>query len=587
MKYLYEHALKDLEPEEGDYEHQNEMRQTNCLINPLFWVSCFGSPDLLKEMLDRNKVYYDNRIYRGEDSEKYDPFMKAVECEDDEVLDVWAEYFKKHRERLLVHNEEFLNKLIKSKDSKIQELGIEMLISNPSCSPNVKPIRKFSLTEQAYEYVTDSHWQMSSRIKKNLKDKQKKEKAASDVETKSTPIALPTNLAYNYDLIDSFGKMTSDNIRKARPLILSLYSENWWCFFLYSLIALIEWILFFFIVISREKERFVVVLFFGIFIFLVLFELADLASKGVWEYITSNFNFFDAIIYISGVALVYYVTNQDHEFLNSQFPNFFSAALLHLALTRIVSLFRIFRPFRYLILMILKVYRDIFPFLILLAIYIAGTGWILMLVDVTNSLLDFSLGKFWKNWDTIYNWGYGNWEIDIDEINGVSWGFYLYNGVFMLILFNLLIAIISGTYDEYTDNRELVDAQDVLNMLSSMASFSKCWSNFIGIFTHTKGTKKKYFYFVVPRNSDIELNNVYELQKSDSENLKKFEDKTDKKFKNLSQQFHNLQEKIKENEEKYSTVNEERYNLLMSKLNEISQNVDPKNKKGFLSGVFR
>ena len=516
-------------------------------------------------------------IYKGKDSEKYDPFLTAVKIEktkDEPVIVVWANYFFENMHRLRMKNSRFLEKLIRSKNLFFEEMGITLLIRNPRVPAAIK---NYCMPQKGYEYVATDQPTMNFWVKKEFEDKEKKDKTSSEVETKATTIPLPVNLAYNSDLINSFNKMTPDHIRKARPLILSLYSENWLWFLLYSLIAGIGWILFFLIVISREKGWCVVVTFVAIFIFLVLFELADLILKGFWEYITNKFNFLDAILYLFGLPLVYYVTIQDQEFLSGQFPNLFAVVLLHLALTRIVSLLRIFRPFRDLILMILKVYIDILPFVVVLAIYIAGTGWILMLVDVTNSLLDFSFNRLWKNSDIIYNWGDGNWEINFDEINGVSWGFYLANGVFMLILFNLLIAIINKTYEEHTDNREFLEAQDVLNMLSAMGSFLKFCSNLLRIICKTRPVKTKYFYFVVPKDSEDKIDEVYDLQTKENEDIEIIMEK----LTTIDDKFQKLEEKIQKNNKNDKTLNEDRYNKLISQLEEISKNVGQKNFLGF------
>ena len=92
------------------------------------------------------------------------------------------------------------------------------------------------------------------------------------------------------------------------------------------------------------------------------------------------------------------------------------------------------------------------PFLIVLSFYRVGTRGLNILLSITNPD-DGEQPKYSFTWDqlrlssdVIYNWGYGNWEGN-GGMNALNFWFYIHTGIFIgLVIFNLLIAIISGTY---------------------------------------------------------------------------------------------------------------------------------------------
>ena len=413
IEYLLKHAFTIVEPSEGFYGNDYELGRMSCLLNPLFWLSAFDFPKLLNKLLNEKDyptfhyddwVYQENQGHEGNQtkkrkSEEYDPFVIALMKHDDELLDVWANYFKNNPERLVIRNDKMLDRLLGSSNSKIQNLALKKLISEPKPdrlwieidpksggtdnSVNGQPrlgdgvdlLKKYSLKGKGFEYeaVDDHEWNMTLDIKKKLIDKQDTNKPAQEVSTKATSISIPQNLGDNYDLIESVKKMDSDKKLEIRPLIMSLYAENWHYFLLYSLVSALGGLLLFTIVIFRQQQWPLQVAFYTIYFLMILYEAADF-SQEKWEYFKDVYNWFDIILYPFGIILVILVTTFGYEFLADKGYNSLVVLLLNIALIRMVSMLRVFDSTRYFIQIVLTSLTGMVPFMIFFAVYVIGTG---------------------------------------------------------------------------------------------------------------------------------------------------------------------------------------------------------------------
>ena len=111
-------------------------------------------------------------------------------------------------------------------------------------------------------------------------------------------------------------------------------------------------------------------------------------------------------------------------------------------------------------------------------------------------------------------------------------------------MFNLLIAIVSGTYDEFTEERKLVDMNEVLNMLSSMASFLRYFSpRVLGIWP-AGSVKGVFYYFVVPEQSNINLRYVIKRLEDVSSDQGRIEKDFNGKFDSLGGQLKEINQKL-------------------------------------------
>ena len=512
IKEAIEYLLGNLESasdKNGLHESLRDPRRAVVLhssLNPLFWASAFQYPDLLTDSL---KTYdYEYWAYR-QNNPDFDPFLISLKAQNQEILDTWITYFTKKPEKLIIQDKKILYAILASANPQIQALGIERLITEPSLATGTDKIQKYTISaDKRFEFVGSEDWRISAKINKQFRDQEDQSKPGEEVEVKSTAIGIPLDLPSNLRLIEAAQAMTSENMLQLRPLILALYSKNQAYFLIHSFLNIIAIFLLFVIVVFRENHWAILAAFYTIFVIMLIYDLTDIARKG-HNYFRSVYNWFDLILYPAGIVLASYLTRNDYDFLKKQFQNLVIILLLNIALTRVVSMLRVFDSMRYLILMILRVYLDMTPFIIVLTVYILGTGCILMIVNITqNEEQVFTLKEFQVSSDIIYNWGFGNWE-DTASMNAVIFIFYLHTGVFIgLVMYNLLIAIISGTYEQFTEERQLVDVKEILDMISAMASFLDFFERFCKCFMRRgrgRGKEENFFHFLIPvtRGEDL------------------------------------------------------------------------------------
>ena len=105
--------------------------------------------------------------------------------------------------------------------------------------------------------------------------------------------------------------------------------------------------------------------------------------------------------------------------------------------------------------MILNVFVETWIFIVLLFILILIHSCLELL---TKKVSFDGKSEFEGTWSELfivldgqYNVGYGNWE-GSHEYPVLLYILYLYSGVFTgLVLFNILIAIVSGTYEDFNN----------------------------------------------------------------------------------------------------------------------------------------
>lgn len=82
-------------------------------------------------------------------------------------------------------------------------------------------------------------------------------------------------------------------------------------------------------------------------------------------------------------------------------------------------------------------------------------------VDVfEGSVFSGTIIEFFMAFDGQYNYGYGNWD-GSSTYPVLLYLVYMFSGIFTsLVLFNILIAIVSATFDDFTDNRRAINTEE-------------------------------------------------------------------------------------------------------------------------------
>ena len=179
--------------------------------------------------------------------------------------------------------------------------------------------------------------------------------------------------------------------------------------------------------------------------------------------------------------------------------------LLSIVFMRGITMLRLFKRTRYLITMILSVFKDMVAFLTILAsvVMAIALGWRLSYSFATLDSQGVE-GEFPTFYESIYQTimlVYGN--APEGEASGESFNvgrfiaFNLINIILSLVLLNLLIAIISQTYTNVEEQKVIYDIRGLLNVMTDFSSFLEGMvpSRFI---------HKKYLYTLLSENYSTE-----------------------------------------------------------------------------------
>ena len=472
-------------------------------INPLFWFCLFESPLNLRKAL--RIWHYEDWVY-GQ-CKQFDPFEYSFELGSQDLINVWVEYFQEYPERLRVNSLESFNKLLSCKNSLMQSFGISKLKIDSALATGIDPIVVYPIIKnRGFVAVKSNQVMMSEKIQDEFNQMKDNSKPGVKVNGKSACIGLSPDLSRLLIFLDRVEGLTPENKMTLRPVVMTIFEMYRPVFLVYSGLNLIAKVLLFAIVIFQKKQWYCTVPFYLIYSIMLIYELIDVVNKG-WVYFTNLFNWFDILLYPCSMALVTYILAEGHDFMDNQFNNFLVFALLYIALTRAVSMLRVLDSTRYLIYMILMVYKDMTPFMVVLSFYIVGTGSLNILLSFTNNdegqpKYGLTLKQLRLSSDVIYNWGYGNWE-GTPEMNALNFWFYIHTGIFIgLVMFNLLIAIISATYEQFTEDKMRVDLNEVVSLLQEMGEFLKFWRRIREMLFGVTESEKIFLHFLIPSEED-------------------------------------------------------------------------------------
>ena len=173
-------------------------------------------------------------------------------------------------------------------------------------------------------------------------------------------------------------------------------------------------------------------------------------SQG-WHHLKSVFNCFDLLTLI----LTFIVIGLDEATEDAAI--IFNAVALGCIFTRAILSLRVFNTTRFLIAMIVKVFVDIIPFLLILLSYLVQYTFIdQQLSRLTGSMTNYS--DFIKE---NYVIAYGDWEIE--GFTTQRWIiFIIHTIVGPLVLMNLLISVISDTFNQFIVKKQEENLKELL-----------------------------------------------------------------------------------------------------------------------------
>ena len=126
---------------------------------------------------------------------------------------------------------------------------------------------------------------------------------------------------------------------------------------------------------------------------------------------------------------------------------------------------RILEPVRYLVIMILQAFIDMTGFAVISIVAIFTFGSAFRNSTKTTEQRDEALGRPSLQWGAMFEYFFGNWDEPF-ELNYVQATLHYINAVFIaLVMANLLIGIVSQTFANFYEQRELIDFKEMISVL--------------------------------------------------------------------------------------------------------------------------
>ena len=260
----------------------------------------------------------------------------------------------------------------------------------------------------------------------------------------------------------------------------------------------------------ESRELFATIIAFNVFF--IIFEI-KCACSATLSYFKDKWNYVDIIAQAFSIIICSVCFGTPPSEL-SVAKSYLKVICVILMGFRSITWLRVFQSTRYLITMVLEVFIDVIPFLVILisASLLTSFAW-LVLPHLGHVTVDMPKMNFFASViipiDMIFGNGPGN---SVEASGAQFWLILLSNAVLTLVFLNFLIALISGTFERISQDKDLYDVMELLYIIKDFDAFLSGISlTFRKIFR--KKTLKTELYYISVIPFVAEDSTVAEVQK--------------------------------------------------------------------------
>ena len=165
-----------------------------------------------------------------------------------------------------------------------------------------------------------------------------------------------------------------------------------------------------------------------------------------------------------------------------------SSIPLTLMYLRAIGHLRVFSNLRHLVRLVVEVIWDMKSFMVLLAILIVA--YAVVQVQISTSEVETNSVWFEEDLKNTYVMGFGDFgALGVDNLNALQWVYFLLFTILIpLVFFNLLIAIISDTFDRVYSSKVASDYREKASLILEVESMLR-WRR--------KGTNMQLLYRII------------------------------------------------------------------------------------------
>lgn len=417
----------------------------------------------------------------------FDPLEYCLKVDNPIFLDIFSDYFTKNKISFEITEEMFLEGLGCSSDKFKIWISEVFFVKGRHFGIDLPEILRLRDVDDPYYFIEDQSFSKMQEFKDKLMQNDEREKRNGSPLTKAEYMTsnFEVNLGITSDFVIELLKQLDDTTDDVLLGNLSYLIKELWTRYKYLVMiyAVMHWMttLIFFGLLLWDSN-FLPMIIIGAIIIVVLFIYEVVVmSVDVKKYLSSPYNWLDIATYICVFLIIVILQPLDLIENNNKLHNLAITLVMLASAARSVTHLKVIDGIRYLIEMILKVFLDMRYFMLLLIVNILVFGGIFTYVDYTLNQDDVEDNRFKRLFfgiDRVYNIGYGAWD-NSNEFNGIQYFYFVIGTTFFpLIMFNLLIAIISATFEKVEENKELTDIKGIVDVLldySYFASAIKKW----------------------------------------------------------------------------------------------------------------
>lgn len=496
LKNLIEHinsqiSLLQIKGRNSETLSISQLMYTHSKSSIIFLSVASGYEDLLEAALQA--FGYLPFFYNDE---KYDPFKSALKLNSQKILDVFADYFSENLNVFVaMFTQNIFKEMLMSSSVKAQELAKSCFFSKGRSSdiriPPYYPINKNE------GYVTINHDKSERDLDfRNKLAKKSRENAVSKIEFLTVP--LPINFKLSSDFSTGYLNMMENVpdhllMSELKMFVREIWKRNIHYLWIYNILAWSYTLITCYDVIFEPNSSYINIPWVTLLVILFYFELAVMRAD-VKKYFLSFYNWLDLSQYLIFPLVIFYLDELNVS-NNVKFSS--KTYLLIAACIKSFSLLQIFDSVRYLIAMMFEVFRDLLAFALIFLSSLIVFALVEINADKTirptilekynteifsalgsdpnadisgfqvtdDKYFDKTLTSFQKKIDYSYGVSFGDWE-DYSESNWVRYLIHFIGSVFLgLVMINLIIAMITLTFENFQETRDVVDTKLMIDIL--------------------------------------------------------------------------------------------------------------------------
>lgn len=403
--------------------------------------------------------------------------------------------------------------MLNSPSSVVQEYAVKRFIESGR-NFNISIQKLYPLDEkEKYEIIQYDRYERDQKFMAeflNRRFDQNDDTMKAEYYTTSFKVDIRLHSEFSSKLLETMAQADEEILMSNLKYILrEIWRRNIYFSWFY---AMVNWLAtcLFFIATVFYKKNFWYMLFSCIFFFILLFFEIVVAIKDVKRYFKSKYNYVDIVQYIA-MPLIMWINFLEILSDEKKIYNGVISVTMLFAAGRALTMLRVIDGVRYLVAMILQVFKDMQYFMYILIGSIFAFALIdlevMKTVDPVSENPDeppepkpefYTITHYFYALDAVYNLAYGAWEGSA-KYNFNQYFHFLVNTMFIpLILLNLLIAIISKTFEDFEEKKEVSDIKETVSMLLDFNYFIQ---KLRGV---KKANKKKEEYWNrAPSNKNI------------------------------------------------------------------------------------